>query len=234
MENHRNYRQQVFASIPPFLAIVALVYVGNILYWSYRQRRKLEREKAELLRTSIKLRKQAECDHLTDLWNRRIIVERLQQEVERSYRDNTPLSVIMVDLDHFKRVNDTFGHPAGDQVLRQVGAIFKNSLRSYDGAGRYGGEEFLLILPGVNLLNAVARAEQLRQSIESARFRYNGTSIAMTASFGVVSDFPTDPAELIHAVDAALYQAKNSGRNCIMTIKQKSSSFDLPQDSISL
>ena len=171
------------------MAFAVLVCVGSILYWSYRQRRKLEREKAKLLRESIKLRKQAEYDHLTDLWNRRILLLRLQQEVERSYRDNTPLSVIMVDLDHFKRVNDTYGHPAGDQVLQQVGEIFKNSLRSYDGAGRYGGEEFLLILPGVNLLNAVARAEQLRQLIESARFQHNGISIPMTASFGVVSDF---------------------------------------------
>ncbi len=234
MENHRNYRPQVFASIPPLMAFAVLVCVGSILYWSYRQRRKLEREKAKLLRESIKLRKQAEYDHLTDLWNRRILLLRLQQEVERSYRDNTPLSVIMVDLDHFKRVNDTYGHPAGDQVLQQVGEIFKNSLRSYDGAGRYGGEEFLLILPGVNLLNAVARAEQLRQLIESARFQHNGISIPMTASFGVVSDFPTDPAELIRAVDAALYQAKNSGRNCIMTNTQRSFPFDVLQDSISL
>lgn len=179
----------------------------------------LEREKAKLLSNSEQLRHYAEHDDLTGLWNRRIIFERLHQEVNRSQRDHTPLSIILVDLDYFKQVNDTFGHSVGDLVLKQISAIFQNSVRSYDWVGRYGGEEFLLILPGANLTNAQIRAEQLRQAIVSAHFRYENVSIRMTASLGVASSFPASYEGLFNAVDAALYQAKSNGRNCIMSME---------------
>ena len=176
----------------------------------------LEREKTELLRAREQMRHYAEHDDLTGLWNHRIIVERLRTEVKKSQRDGTALSVILVDLDHFKQINDTFGHLAGDLALKEAGAIFLRSIRFHDWVGRYGGEEFLLILPGSNFANARQRAEQLRLSVESARLAYGDRSIQITASFGVASGFPTDEGKLIKIADGALYQAKANGRNCVV------------------
>ncbi len=181
-----------------------------------RRTEDLEREKAELLRAREQMRHFAEHDDLTGLWNHRIIVERLRIEVQRSRREKIPLSVILIDLDHFKQINDTLGHPAGDLALKEMGAILLRSVRSYDWVGRYGGEEFLLILPGSNFSSARLRAEQLRVSVESAQIAHEGRHIQMTASFGVASGFPIDYEELIKAADGALYKAKNSGRNCLI------------------
>ena len=176
----------------------------------------LEKEKTELLRAREQMRHFAEHDDLTGLWNHRIIVERLRQEVDRSRREKTPLSVILVDLDHFKNVNDTCGHPAGDLVLKEVAAIFQNAVRSYDWVGRYGGEEFLLILPGSGFAGARVRAEQLRMAVQWARIHDGHRSIPMTASFGVASGLPSHYEALIQAADVALYRAKNNGRNCVV------------------
>lgn len=215
------------------LAAALLGTVGVLQVWRWRihllvgqkqylehavQRRTedLEREKAELLRAREQMRHFAEHDDLTGLWNHRIIVERLRIEVARSRREKTPLSVILMDLDYFKQINDTLGHPAGDLALKEMGAILLRSVRSYDWVGRYGGEEFLLILPGSNFSSAHLRAEQLRLSVQSARIAGGPEAITMTASFGVASGFPTDYEALIKAADGALYQAKNSGRNCVI------------------
>ena len=176
----------------------------------------LERENAELLSALEQAREYAEHDGLTGLWNHRMILERLRQEVSRSGREGTPLTVIMVDLDHFKKVNDTFGHAAGDLVLKETGAIFQRSVRSYDSVGRYGGEEFLLILPGSNFLSAHRRSEQLRAAVQTARILYGETAIPVTASFGVASGFPSSGESMVLAADAALYRAKENGRNCVM------------------
>jgi diguanylate cyclase (GGDEF)-like protein len=162
------------------------------------------------------MRHYAEHDDLTGLWNHRIITERLRQEVDRSLRDGVPLGVILIDLDHFKQVNDTYGHPAGDQVLKEIGAIFLRSVRSYDWVGRYGGEEFLLILPGSSFVDARIRAEQFRAAVQAACIFDGDTLIQLTASFGVASGFPSDYEAMIHAADAALYRAKDNGRNCVM------------------
>jgi diguanylate cyclase (GGDEF)-like protein len=158
----------------------------------------------------------AEHDDLTGLWNHRIIVERLQQEVDRSRRERTPVSVIVVDLDHFKSVNDTYGHPAGDLVLKEVAAIFQRSVRSYDWVGRYGGEEFLLILPGSGLTGARIRAENLRVAVQWAHIHDGHRAIPVTASFGVACGFPSHYEALIQAADVALYRAKDNGRNCVI------------------
>ena len=176
----------------------------------------LEHEKAELLRTQEKMRQYAERDDLTGLWNHRIIMERLRQEVDRSQRDHTPLTVILVDLDHFKTVNDTFGHPAGDMVLREVSNIFQRAVRNYDWVGRYGGEELLVILPGSSFVGARLRAEQLRMAVQAARIVDGELAMQVTASFGVASGFPADHESMIQAADAALYRAKKGGRNCVM------------------
>lgn len=202
------------------LMLVAIIYaVYNSVREDQRRQITLEREKMELMRAREQMRYNAEHDGLTGLWNHRIIVQRLRWEMDRSQRDGTPLSVILVDIDHFKRVNDSFGHLAGDLVLKEISAIFAGSLRSYDWVGRYGGEEFLLILPGSEIESALSRAEELRQAVQSAQIMDGETKLQVTASFGVASGFPPDYAAeaVIRAVDAALYRAKGTGRNCVVT-----------------
>ncbi|MGB6194617.1 MAG: diguanylate cyclase [Terracidiphilus sp.] len=179
----------------------------------------LEQEKGELMRTREQMRHYAEHDDLTGLWNHRIIVERLRIEVDRSQREGLPLSIILADLDFFKRINDTYGHPAGDQVLKEAATIFRRMVRSYDWVGRYGGEEFLLILPGSGYMHARQRAEDLRVAFETACVLESKTAIPLTASFGVASGFPASHEELIREADEALYRAKNNGRNCVVSIE---------------
>ena len=176
----------------------------------------LEREKTELVRTREQMRHFAEHDGLTGLWNHRIMVERLQGEVDRSQRDGAPLSIILVDLDYFKRVNDTMGHMAGDLALKETGAIFQHSVRSYDWVGRYGGEEFLIVLPGSDYEAACARAEHLRTTLESMVIGEGDKTFSVTASFGVAAGHPTDHEAMIQIADAALYRAKSNGRNCVV------------------
>jgi diguanylate cyclase (GGDEF)-like protein len=182
----------------------------------------LEREKTELVRTREQMRHFAEHDGLTGLWNHRIIIDRLRGEVERSKRDGTPLAIILVDLDYFKRVNDAMGHIAGDMTLREAGAILQRSVRSYDWVGRYGGEEFLLVLPGSDLESARSRAEHLRETLQAAQLGEGDKTFSVTASFGVAAGFPTNFDEMIQVADAALYRAKNNGRNCVVASEIKS------------
>ncbi len=182
----------------------------------------LEREKTELVRTREQMRHFAEHDGLTGLWNHRIIIDRLRGEVERSQRDGTPLAIILVDLDYFKRINDAMGHIAGDMTLRESGALLQRSVRSYDWVGRYGGEEFLLILPGSDLEAARSRAEHLRETLQSAQLGEGDKTFSVTASFGVAAGFPTNFDEMIQVADAALYRAKNNGRNCVVASEIKS------------
>jgi diguanylate cyclase (GGDEF)-like protein len=184
-----------------------------------RRTEDLEREKTELLYARDQMRHFAEHDGLTGLWNHRIILERLRQEIDRSRRESTPISLILVDLDHFKLINDTYGHPAGDVVLKEVGEIFLSSLRSYDWVGRYGGEEFLLILPGSGFMDARNRAEQLRIAVQSARILHFDLEVPVTASFGLASGFPLSYESMIQAADTALYRAKDNGRNCVIAIE---------------
>jgi diguanylate cyclase (GGDEF)-like protein len=201
------------------LLLAAIVYA---VYSSVRedQRRQdaLELEKMELLHESNRMRHHAEHDGLTGLWNHRVIVDRLGEEMNRSLRDGTPLSVILADVDHFKKVNDSFGHLAGDLVLKEIGTVFMRTLRPYDCVGRYGGEEFLLILPNCEIESALMRAEQLRVAVQSARVVDGETMLHVTASFGVASVFPShyEAETVIRAVDSALYRAKSSGRNCVI------------------
>ena len=179
----------------------------------------LEKEKGELMRTREQMRHYAEHDDLTGLWNHRIIVERLRIEVDRSRREGLPVSIILADLDYFKRINDTYGHPAGDQVLKEASAIFQRMVRTYDWVGRYGGEEFLLILPGSGFVHARQRAEELRIAIQEASVKDGETAIPLTASFGVASGFPVSHEELIREADEALYKAKNGGRNRVVSME---------------
>jgi len=201
-----------------FLLITIVYAVYHSVREDQRRQDALEREKLELMRESNRMRHYAEHDDLTGLWNHRIVVERLREEMDRSRRDGTPLSAILVDVDHFKKINDSFGHLAGDLVLKEISSIFMRTLRPYDCVGRYGGEEFLMILPGCGMEGALIRAEQLRLAVQSAVIMDGETILQVTASFGVASEFPSDyEAEgVIRAVDEALYRAKNSGRNCVI------------------
>jgi diguanylate cyclase (GGDEF)-like protein/PAS domain S-box-containing protein len=176
-----------------------------------------ERVQAERAMRALqrKLADQSVHDPLTGLFNRRYLEETLERELALAEREGHPVSCILADIDHFKRVNDEYGHLAGDEVLRAIGAALRRNARASDINCRYGGEEFLLVLPRMPIENALARAEQLRATIAAAPVRYGAVQIAVTASFGVAV-FPQDGAaveSLIAAADAALYAAKRAGRN---------------------
>ena len=162
------------------------------------------------------LREQATRDGLTGLWNRRAIFDILQNELARSARSGEPLIVLMADLDGFKPVNDRFGHMAGDAVLRQVASRMRASVRRYDAVGRYGGEEFLMVLPGCELPSGLAHAERIRDAIAAEEFHAGGSDIRLTCSLGAACAMPPavpDADDLVREADVALYRAKREGRN---------------------
>ena len=176
------------------------------------ERARAEREVRAL---QDRLREESTHDALTGLYNRRYLEEALGRELILAEREAHPVSVIMGDLDHFKAVNDRHGHLAGDEVLRVFGDLMKRHVRGSDIYCRYGGEEFLLVLPRMAEESAVERAEQLRSAMAAAPVSYGATPIAVTASFGVAT-FPRDGRtsdELIAAADSAMYAAKAAGRN---------------------
>lgn len=165
-----------------------------------------------------KVQELAIYDGLTKLYTHRAFQSKLEEEILTSARTKMPFSVIMADIDHFKHYNDTFGHQAGDSVLKTIAAIFTQNVRDVDFVSRYGGEEFAIIVPGAGLGEARTLAENLRQIVESFPFNFNNTAAKVTASFGV-AEFPSDAttqSQLIRAADERLYIAKNSGRNMVI------------------
>jgi diguanylate cyclase (GGDEF)-like protein len=165
------------------------------------------------------LRRQSIVDALTGLFNRRYLDETFKREFVRAARKAMPLSLIVLDLDHFKRVNDTFGHEAGDILLKQVAQQIRAEIRESDLACRFGGEEIVLLLPECELDAALDRAEKIRRAISLLEVQVNGRTLGtVTASFGVAT-FPKHgdtPEALLHAADLALYRAKHEGRNRVM------------------
>jgi diguanylate cyclase (GGDEF)-like protein/PAS domain S-box-containing protein len=162
-----------------------------------------------------KLRDLSTHDALTGLFNRRYLEDTLKRELILAKRDEVPLSLIMVDIDHFKVINDRFGHQAGDKVLHFLGDLLNHSVRGNDTCCRYGGEEFLVVLLGMDEDGAVERAECLRKAVAISVIDFGATTISVTASFGVAT-FPHDGEtadELIAVADSALYAAKAAGRN---------------------
>jgi len=164
------------------------------------------------------LRFQATHDLLTSLWNRGVIVELVTRDVMRSRREGSCTAVMMCDIDHFKSINDRFGHAAGDEVLREVARRLQNSVRSYDMVGRYGGEEFLVALNRCDPGSAVSRAENLRGAISNRPFLVADTRLNVTISVGLAltiefADCNVD--EIVSKADMALYSAKAAGRNCV-------------------
>lgn len=164
-------------------------------------------------------------DTLTGLYNRRYFEEKLGVDAQKSFHGGTPLSLVMVDLDHFKKVNDAFGHTEGDQVLCKISSLLKNSVRKKDTVARYGGEEFILILPEAGLEESFVIAERIRGLVEKTSFEVGQAQVNLTVSMGI-SHFPSHRAkskeELIKMADRALYDAKRGGRNKVCIFKGKS------------
>jgi two-component system, cell cycle response regulator len=169
-----------------------------------------------LIQAREALRDLAMHDPLTQLLNRRATMEILNSELSRSNREGKSLTVMMVDIDHFKSVNDRFGHPAGDQVLCEVARRLRASIRAYDAVGRIGGEEFLVVAPGCETAPSRARAEGLREEICSKPVVLKDLAIHVTVSVGIATSpepQPQDLEALLSAADQALYRAKENGRN---------------------
>jgi two-component system cell cycle response regulator len=183
----------------------------------------LDLKNRELEEANKKLRKLSITDGLTGLFNHRHVHQLLREEFERSARTEEPAAVAMLDLDRFKQINDTYGHPTGDVILYETARILRETAREIDMVGRYGGEEFIAILPDTGEEEAGQFAERVRQAVESHVYRDEANEIRMTLSCGVAAfPFPgTDsPEALLKRADEALYEAKESGRNRVVRASQ--------------
>ena len=187
---------------------------------------RLEANDAELQRVLAELREQAMTDPLTGLYNRRYFADALSRELVRSNRSGGAVSVILMDLDFFKKVNDTWGHDAGDSVLKAIGGLIRRSVRGSDIAVRHGGEEFAMLLPQTSAKVALQRAEAMRREIEAMKVPYGSETIRVTASFGVAEhgSLAAGAAELMKTVDEAMYAAKAAGRNRVILSEAKAGS----------
>ena len=181
-----------------------------------RAGRRIVELQSELVQARDQLRIQATHDTLTGLLNRGAILDRLEKEIQRSRRQESTLAAAMCDIDHFKQVNDDYGHQPGDAVLKEVARRLRDALRTYDAIGRYGGEEFLAIMPACDPAQAAALGERLRSCISETPMAVTDPPLAVTISVGVSqADELTkrDAADLIRQADDALYAAKRNGRN---------------------
>lgn len=197
-----------------FFGILIYVWYKSIKTWRYNIKKRKEKEQ-EIIYLNYH-------DSLTDLYNRRYFMQAGKNEIERANRYDDPLSLMMIDIDHFKNVNDTYGHIAGDNVLGSFANIIKESVRDIDIAGRLGGEEFGIILPKTTLENAKQVGERLRKNIEGNIFEYKDSSISITISVGIATYNKENPSidNMLHKADVALYEAKNSGRNSVIVNKK--------------
>jgi len=163
-------------------------------------------------------------DNLTGISNRGVIMDTMRRERSRQERGGSAFAIVMADIDHFKYVNDTYGHLAGDAVLQEVARCMTNLIRPYDAVGRYGGEEFLIVVPSSDAMGALGLAERIRKGIEATAIVAEGAQITITASFGVAVSTPgqlLDPQEMLRLADDALYRAKANGRNrCELAARQ--------------
>jgi diguanylate cyclase (GGDEF)-like protein len=167
-----------------------------------------------LLQAREALRREASRDGLTSLWNRKAILGTLERELLRAERDRSPVGLIMIDVDHFKAVNDSRGHAAGDSVLRVIASGIAAMVRPYDSVGRYGGEEFLIVAPGCGLAETWELAERVRVHVAGCSIMAGGSNVQVSLSLGVATgEASSDIEKLLHDADSALYQAKNAGRN---------------------
>ncbi|MDH4218756.1 MAG: diguanylate cyclase [Candidatus Aminicenantes bacterium] len=168
---------------------------------------------------------QADRDGLTGLWNRKRMFKILEKEINRAQREERPLATIMIDVDNFKKINDTYGHHSGDSVLVEVSSYLQKSIRNYDEICRYGGDELFIILPNCNLAMTERIAERLRQRVSETKIETDTGTLDITISLGGVSSeiFLSDltPDKLVISSDEALLKAKSNGRNCVVIKKKK-------------
>jgi len=177
----------------------------------------IERVNEELVRANRELERIARHDALSGLLNRIALFNSVDAEIERSLRTGSPLSGIMVDIDHFKNINDNYGHQCGDDVIRMIGSWLLGNLRKYDLAGRYGGEEFFVVLPNTRLNHAVKIAERFRKTVQTYTIQCNSHSIQITASMGVAEYRMGETRDMwINRCDRAMYVAKHRGRNQVV------------------
>ncbi len=178
--------------------------------------RELQRLNAKLAEQAKQLKRLSREDELTGLYNRRHLDEYFQREVARARRYRQPLSLVMCDIDHFKQINDAFSHALGDEVLRHVALLLKRHIREHDVPVRYGGEEFVVLLPETPLKSALVVAEKVRRVVSDYAWEALAPGLRVTLSVGVAScDEKSDPYELLAAADSALYRAKREGRNAV-------------------
>jgi diguanylate cyclase (GGDEF)-like protein len=188
-----------------FISIVIFDVTDTALF-----QKQLSEALVELEQTSV-------TDALTRIYNRRYLQDSMRSEFSRANRHSSPLSYLIFDLDHFKKVNDTYGHPAGDEVLREVARRVKPLLRTEDVFGRYGGEEFSIIMPDTDLKGAFSVAERIRKCIESEPVQFGDIVIPVTTSLGVstLENGIKSSEQLITIADESLYDSKHKGRNCV-------------------
>lgn len=181
-------------------------------------RANLKRKNDELVEASTKLKELASRDELTGLWNRREFMRLLQEEARRCARNQTSFCVAIIDIDHFKNVNDEYGHLVGDAVLHELGQLLEFSRRATDTVGRYGGEEFTLLLQGARLSTSMVALERTRNLVSQHDWSSIAPDLRLTVSAGVAAWHPGDTLTVVmNRADAALYEAKHAGRNCVRT-----------------
>ena len=211
-------------------------FEANELRARLRTGRRILELQEQLLSANDALQFQLGHDPLTGILSRAAILDTLRIELIRSQRERTIVAILMADLDHFKRVNDTYGHLAGDIVLRETAKRMRSSVRPYDAVGRYGGEEFLIAMPGCDISGAMSRAEGLRNAIAKEPVDTPEGMIPVTISVGVTVGGGVKPVELeglLRIADAALYEAKSRGRNQVAVSKQNQELFAKPsQESV--
>lgn len=194
--------------------VLQVAYVGGFVF---ELREKLRKRSRELGAALEKISEMAARDELTAAFNRRHLLQVLDTEMARSTRDEDALAVCIIDVDHFKRVNDSHGHTVGDEVLRRVAQQLTPALRSSDALGRYGGEEFILVMPQTSAGGALTKAERVRSSIEALDLSDLAPQLRVTVSVGVaIWESPQTLVELINCADRALYAAKRQGRNRVV------------------
>ncbi len=194
-----------------------LVYMADNTQKTLRDTNELVHEKVkQLTLAEEKLKRLAITDTLTELYNRRGTYQWLDEQEIRYRRNHKPFTIFIIDIDFFKRVNDTYGHNTGDYVLKTLAAVMRSSLREQDCLGRWGGEEFILILPDTNIEGSKVLAEKMRKIVEELKIDHNGSKIELTISLGGCC-YSKD-SELVHCLDKAdkaLYQSKINGRNMV-------------------
>lgn len=222
----------VILAIDPFPGIAATTPTERVLFWTVvamtlgrflainaevsRLRHRLQQQNEDLTAAGMKLAELASRDELTGLWNRREFMRLLRNESRRAQRSRSGFCIALFDIDHFKSVNDNFGHLAGDAVLRQLAQILEATRRATDTLARYGGEEFILLVSDASLDTAVHALERSRQQVEQYDWTPIAAGLALTVSAGVAAWAPGESlAHVIERADTALYEAKRAGRNCV-------------------